>query len=564
MFKHLFSAKCRTFFNFISVVLLSASLNTFADNQLIPRADFYSSDNAWDAILNSNGTHFVYEAPLKINGKDNKKSKIKPAIWLGDPSAPQEAKPITFGENFKFQYFKWSLNPDILIVFADNDGDERWRLIALNVKTGKQTPLSPGKGERAQLVGFDYINTQQIIIAHNRRDKAINDLYRVDLSSGKEKLIFENLSSYTNFYVGHSGDLLLASRRDPKTDELILEVPESRSAKPRALFTIGFEDNRAFKFLRFSQDQKSFYMLDSTGRDKAALVKVDYKTGKREIIATSELADISTVIFSERIHQPIAYAVDYTKRQWTSLLPEKQKLFERLSNELQGRVDINSVTVDDKKLSIYVSGSRPSYYAQVNLTSGEITKLIDTYPALTKYQFSPKVGFTMKARDGKTQTGTFVSAHGSDKNGDGFPDKPTPLVLMAHGGPWDQSKPGFDTWQQWLANRGYSVLSPNFRASTGLGKAWLNGGNREWGGVIQNDIVDAIDWAIEQGYADKDKIGSIGASFGGYVSLRLLSDMPDKLACGVSTAASPNLISLYESLPEYWQAFKKEYLSISS
>lgn len=522
-----------------------------ADVKLIPRADFVNSNNAWDAMINADGTKFVYEAP----------SGDRKAIWLGTPEQPSKATPLFLDSKFSFQYFKWSMNPDYLIVFADNQGDERWRLFSINIKSGKQQPLSPGDGERATLIGLNRENKDEVVIAQNTRDKHYNDLYRVSLKTGNKTLMFTNTAQYTHFYLDANAELKLLQRRQETDESFIIEKPlKDSSGEPETLLRIDFSDTRAFRFIGFSSDNQWFYILDSTGRDKAALVKVNYQTGKRTLVAKNERADIKEVLFDPRTSKPIAYAVDYLNRTWHSLLSKDDHLFERLNNEFDGRVDIISISADGTQLTAYVSGRNPSYYMMINRTSGKTSKIIDAYPALVKHKFSPKVAFEMKTRDGQTQTGTFVAAHGSDKDGDGFPDYPTPLILMAHGGPWDQARPGFDTWQQWLANRGYSVISPNFRGSTGLGKDWLNQGNQQWGGIIHQDVIDSIDWAIKMGYANKNKIGSIGASFGGYVTLRTLTATPDKLACGVSTSASPNLISLYESLPEYWQAFKKEYL----
>ncbi|WP_100644569.1 alpha/beta hydrolase family protein [Alteromonas facilis] len=528
----------------------------FAEQTLIPRVEFYSNDNAWDAQINANASFYAYEAPYQN----------KPSIWLigiQDHDKTKNAKPLMLGDKFRFRYFKWSLHPDYLLIFADNSGDERWRLYSLNIKTNALTPLSPGEGQRAQLVGFDYDNVGEIIVAHNKRVPEYNDVYRVNVSTGQEKLIYQNDSQYADFYVSNSGKLTLANKRDPETDDFTLERPKGLlhpTDKAQPLFHVPFEDNRSFRFLQFSQDEQFFYVLSAANRDTAALLKVSYKTGEYETIARSDKADIKEVIFDPTTQTPLLYAIDYTSREWVAIENNKAALAEKLSHDFKGRVDIVSTSITGNYSTIYISGKAASYYALLNHQTAETRRLVNAYPQLAKYSFSEKVAFTMKTRDGKTQTGTFVAAHGSDKDQDGYPDTPTPMIIMAHGGPWDQSRPGFDTWQQWLANRGYSVISPNFRASTGLGKDWLNQGNREWGGVIQNDIVDAVNWAIEMGYAQKDKIGSMGASFGGYVSLRLLTDTPDLLACGVSTSASPNLISLYNALPEYWAAFKREYL----
>ncbi|WP_448568097.1 alpha/beta hydrolase family protein [Thalassotalea ganghwensis] len=525
------------------------SLSSLAQNDtsLIPRHDFTNPNNAWDVKVNADGTRLVYEA-------QHQGDKV---LMLAKTSSPQQAKALKLGKDFNFTSFQWSNNPNYLIIYADHFGDERWQLLSVNVSNNSVNALTPGEGERASIIGMSLAQSNLITVAHNQRDKAYVDLYQVDIVSGKSQLIFKNEQGFAEFYADLQGRPRLAVTREAETDAFTITAINDKDSK--SVLSIGFEDTRNFAFIGFELDGNSFYILDSTGRDKSALVKVDNKTMRREVLAQSSLADIQEVVVIPKTGQPIAYAVDYLSRDWVSLATKHTSLFKRLSQDFQGRVDIISSTLDGNMLTAYVSGKSASYYVLIDSTSGEVSKVVDAYPSLKSYHFTEKVPFSMKTRDGQTLVGTFVAAHGSDQDGDGFPDKPTPLIVMAHGGPWDQSKPGFDTWQQWLANRGYSVISPNFRASTGLGKHWLNAGNKQWGGDITNDVVDSIDWAIAKGYAMKDKIGSMGASFGGYISLQLLTNYPEKLACGISTAASPNLISLYHSLPDYWAAFKNEY-----
>ena len=535
----------------IAVLFLCSSLSIFSQANdtisLIPRQDFINPNNAWDVKVNADGTMIVYEA--ENNGKK--------VLMLAKTHSPEQAKVLDLGDEFNFRTFQWSNNPNYLIIYADHLGDERWQLLSVNVSNKRVTPLTPGEGERATVIGMSIEKPNLITVANNIRDRAYVDVYQLDIVSRESKLLYKNEQGFAEFYSDLQGQPRLAVKREAETDAFTISTLKG-STLDKSL-AIGFDDNRNFSFIGFNQQGDAFYILDSTGRDKSALVKVDVKNMNRQVIAQSTLADIQEVVTIPQTGKPIAFAVDYLSREWTSVDAKQSLLYKRLTKDFHGRVDVISSTLNGNLLTGYVSGKSASYYVLIDTQSGKISKVVDAYPSLKAYQFAEKVPFSMTTRDGETLVGTFVAAHGSDRDGDGFPDKPTPLIMMAHGGPWHQSKPGFDTWQQWLANRGYSVISPNFRGSTGLGKRWLNGGNNQWGGNITNDVVDSIDWAIKQGYADKDKIGSIGASFGGYISLQLLTAYPDKLACGISTAASPNLISLYHSLPDYWAAFKNEY-----
>ena len=142
---------------------------------------------------------------------------------------------------------------------------------------------------------------------------------------------------------------------------------------------------------------------------------------------------------------------------------------------------------------------------------------------------------------------------GTDSDGDGIPDRPLPMVLFPHGGPWGRDTWGYNPWHQWLANRGYAVLCVNFRSSTGFGKAFVNAGNLEWGGKIMDDQIDAVRWAIAQGIADPSRVAVMGGSFGGYSTLAGLTFTPEVFACGVDLVGPSNLITLLESMPPYWK-----------
>jgi dipeptidyl aminopeptidase/acylaminoacyl peptidase len=141
----------------------------------------------------------------------------------------------------------------------------------------------------------------------------------------------------------------------------------------------------------------------------------------------------------------------------------------------------------------------------------------------------------------------------SDGDGDAIPDEPLPTVLFVHGGPWGRDRWGYDPWHQWLANRGYAVLSVNFRASTGFGKAFINAGNLEWGTRMHDDLIDAVEWAIEAGIADPERMAIMGGSYGGYATLAGLTFTPERFACGVDIVGPSNLVTLLETIPPYWE-----------
>jgi dipeptidyl aminopeptidase/acylaminoacyl peptidase len=187
--------------------------------------------------------------------------------------------------------------------------------------------------------------------------------------------------------------------------------------------------------------------------------------------------------------------------------------------------------------------------------------LFDSRPELAGAPLSTMIPVEIKSRDGLVMPSYLTLPAGSDANGDGRPDKPLPMVMVIHGGPWARDAYGFNSTHQWLANRGYAVLSPNFRASTGFGKKFIAAGNLQWGGAMQNDIDDAMDWAVGRGIATRDKVAIMGGSYGGYATLAGMAFTPDRFTCGVSIVGPSNLQTLLKTIPPYWEAGRAQFHS---
>jgi dipeptidyl aminopeptidase/acylaminoacyl peptidase len=146
-----------------------------------------------------------------------------------------------------------------------------------------------------------------------------------------------------------------------------------------------------------------------------------------------------------------------------------------------------------------------------------------------------------------------------DADGDGKPSEPVPLVLLVHGGPWGRDSWGYDPYHQWLQDRGYAVLSVNFRGSAGLTKKLVNAGDRQWAAAMHDDLIDAVKWAVDGGIARSDKVAIMGTSYGGYATLVGLTFTPKVFACGVDVVGPSNLVTLLETIPPYWETLKSMF-----
>ena len=198
------------------------------------------------------------------------------------------------------------------------------------------------------------------------------------------------------------------------------------------------------------------------------------------------------------------------------------------------------------------------YYRYDRGGDGKLTKLFSARPALDGKPLVPQWPQEIKSRDGLTLVSYLTLPKSADANNDGKADAPVPMVLLVHGGPWARDSYGYNGEVQWLANRGYAVLSVNFRGSTGFGKDFTNAGNGEWAGKMHDDLIDAVQWAVKQGVTNEDQVAIMGGSYGGYATLAGLTFTPEAFACGVDIVGPSNLNTLLSTVPAYWASFYEQ------
>jgi dipeptidyl aminopeptidase/acylaminoacyl peptidase len=256
-----------------------------------------------------------------------------------------------------------------------------------------------------------------------------------------------------------------------------------------------------------------------------------------------------------RTDEPQAYAVNYLKTEWTPLGGAISGDLAYLRNQLKGEINVTSRSTADDKWTVTVdpvTGPATTYLYE--RPAKRLTKLFVNRPELEGRTLAAMTPAEIKSRDGKTLVSYVTLPAGSDPDGDGRPDKALPMVLYVHGGPWARDAYGYSSWHQWLANRGYAVLSVNYRGSTGFGKGFVRASDREFGGKMHDDLLDAVDWAVQRGVADPAKVAIAGGSYGGYATLVGMTFTPDRFACGVNIVGISNWKTFYDTTPPYWEA----------
>jgi dipeptidyl aminopeptidase/acylaminoacyl peptidase len=310
--------------------------------------------------------------------------------------------------------------------------------------------------------------------------------------------------------------------------------------------------------LSFTKDNSHFYVVSNVGEniDKTQLYLMDIENGNIELVEKDPegKADFGNMVVSDKSLEVLftSYTDAFTRRYFKN--SEFETHYNKLKQQFKGfEVSLFGATTDEIFWMLNVwSDTNPGKVYIYDMTTGETTFQYNPYPNLLTEHLSSMESITYKSSDGLE-----IQAYLTLPKG--FGKKKLPLVVFPHGGPWARDGWGFNPYTQFMANRGYAVLQPNFRASTGFGKAFLNAGNGEWGELMQDDITWGINYLIDQGIVDKERVAIFGASYGGYATLAGLAFTPDIYACGISYVGPSNLITLLNSIPPYWEAIRSTF-----
>jgi dipeptidyl aminopeptidase/acylaminoacyl peptidase len=520
---------------------------------LISRAALFGNPERTQARISPKGDYISYLAPR--DGYLN-------VFVAATGSDLTQATPITNDAKRGIRQHFWAKNGTHILFLQDEGGDENWRLYSVDVKTGEKKDLTPLKGVQAQVIGMSAREPDAVLVGLNDRDSAWHDVYKINVVTGRRALVERNNEEFTGFVADQDNILRLATKNLP--DGKVEFWSFNLQGRWSKLMEAPFEDSLTTVPLSFEGDGKHFLMFDSVGRDKAALVRVDAATGNKTPIGEHPKADVSDVWIDPQNFTAEAFAGDYLKTEWTALNDEAKADLEFLRTNLRGEANVVDRTGDDSKWIVVDDGPQtpPTSYLY-DRTAKTITKLFEQRPALAKAPLAAMIPVEIKSSDGLDLVSYLTLPPGTDLDNNSRPDKPLPLVLNVHGGPWARDSYGLDPEHQWLANRGYAVLSVNFRGSTGFGKAFVNAGNREWAGKMHDDLIDAVNWAVKDGVTTQDKVAIYGGSYGGYATLVGLTKTPETFACGVSIVGPSNLKTLFDSIPAYWESFRNElYLRV--
>ena len=504
---------------------------------LIPREILFGNPTRVSPRLSPDGERLAFLAP-----KDGVLN-----VWAGPVGSRVDGgdfEAVTDDRKRGIRLFFWAEDGRHLIYLQDEGGDENWRIHAVDPSTKEDRDLTPFEGVQAQLIEKSRHFPDALIVALNRENPELHDAYRLTVSTGDLDLVAKNPGNVVGWVADRDFEVRAAQAATPDGGaELLLREGEGW----RTLISWDKEDALSSGPIGFAEDPGEMYLLDSRGANAARLVLMDLSSGEPEVLVEDPRYDVSGAVVHPETHAVQAAAVQRARTEWVVLDDAVRDDFEALGSLGRGDFSITSRDHSDDNwlVALDSDGGGGSYFAyDRRAKKGE--HLFDARPDLSDYALAEMEPISFASRDGLRIEGYLTLPPGAGRQN-------LPTVLNVHGGPWARDGWGYDPEAQWFANRGYACLQVNFRGSTGYGKEFLNAGNREWGGRMHDDLVDAVGWAVEKGVADPERVAIYGGSYGGYAALVGATFTPDLFRCAVDIVGPSNIITLIESVPPYWK-----------
>lgn len=513
-----------------------------AKTKLIPRETIFGNPERAEPKIAPNGKMMAYLAPL--DGVLN--------VWVGSMGG-DDYRPVTRDTDRGIRVYFWAHDSKHLMYLQDVGGDENWRLHKVDPDSESVEDLTPFDDVQVQIVEHDKHHPNDILLGINKDDVRFHDVYHLDLTTNSLDLVAKNPGNVMSWVADAGLQVRAAVTFTPDGGSELL-IRDSDQSEWRPLIAWSPEDALTSGPLGFTLDGTSLYLIDSQDANAARLVRFDLASRTREVVAGDPEYDVGgamvhpdtreiqmvSFVKARTEHMVLDDAIDDDVAAIRQLNPGDFSIYDRTHR-------------DDVWLVGFTEADRPVSYYAYDLKTKEGTFLFYNRPALADYQLATMEPISFESRDGMTVHGYLsLPPAPSDVS---RPSAPLPMVLNVHGGPWHRDVWGYDPETQWLVNRGYACLQVNYRGSTGYGKKFLNAGNKEWGGKMHDDLVDAVRWAVDQGIADPGRIAIYGGSYGGYAALVGATFTPDLFTCAVDIVGPSNLITFIQTIPPYWTSY---------
>jgi dipeptidyl aminopeptidase/acylaminoacyl peptidase len=506
--------------------------------ELIPRSVLFGNPERTSPRISPDGTRLAWIAPR--DGVLN--------VWVG-PIGPDGvdwtvAQAVTEDTDRGVRVFGWARDGRHVLYLQDVGGDENWRLYDVDLDTMSRRDLTPFEGIHANIIATSKRRPAEVLVGINADNPQLHDVYRLDLETGS--LVKEIVNpGYAGWLADE--DLVVRCAMAPLPDGgFDVLVRDSASADWRTLLTISAEDVTSSDVLSFSGDGAALYMISAADANTGRLTRVDLATGESSVLAEDPVADVAGAMLHPDTRDPQIVMILKDRMSYTVLDPSVEADLKAVralhpgDPMFAGRDD-----ADRTWLVAFTNDAGPVPFYMYDRATRSGSFLFEHQPALSQYELAAMEPFSFKSRDGLEIHGYVTFPPGLGRSG-------LPAVLNVHGGPQVRDAWGYDPEAQWLANRGYLCVQVNYRGSTGYGKAFVAAGDREWGGKMHDDLVDAVAHVAAAGWADPSRVAIYGGSYGGYAALVGAAFTPDVFCCAVDIVGPSNLKTLLETIPPYW------------
>jgi dipeptidyl aminopeptidase/acylaminoacyl peptidase len=544
-------------------VALTAMAARAAAPGRVPLKLFFDNPKYASAEISPDGKRLAFLAPA-----DNRLN-----IWICGMGAPLDsARLVTHEKERGISAFSWSRDGRWILYSHDSNGDENFHVFRADpdAPDAKALDLTPQEHSRGDIVDLPVETPGQIDVEWNKRDPHYFDAYRIDLTTGAAAVVAQNPGDVESWCADTHGKILGAVALLKNTNTEIRARPDERAAfKPVATYT----SDESADVYGFSKDGTCLYVTSAKGADLTRLVKmylaagkedvaysidssmvldsIDIGPGHESVIAKDPDFDCAGPVISEWSHTLLGAQFDKERFTYDALDAQFEKDLVTLAMVHDGDVIFGNMTADERKWIVsFNSPTDPGATYLYDRDTGKAQFIFRPRPWLKPEMLAEMKPVTLQSRDGLTLHGYLSLPRGVEPRN-------LPAVLVVHGGPWTRNNWGYDAESAFLANRGYAVLHINYRGSAGFGIKFVDAGDREWGGKMTDDMVDAAHWLVGQGIADPKRFAIYGGSYGGYATLAAMAFRPGVFACGVDYVGVANLLTFMNTIPPYWEASRQ-------
>jgi dipeptidyl aminopeptidase/acylaminoacyl peptidase len=522
-----------------SATLIAASPAAAQPVKQYPLRDFFKNPERAYFRLSSDGKHIGFMQPHE----SRMNIFVQPFDKVGTNESIKRVTNETARDIPDF-FFKGANH---VLFTKDFGGDENFHVVSADIRTGEVKDLTPHDGTRASILDALPDDNDHILVTHNKRDKRIFDVYRVNVKTGIETLVAKNPGNITGWITDHDGKLRASVSADGVNTTLFYREKETDEFKP--IVTTNFREG--VSPVGWTADNKMMYVSSNRGRDKSALFEFDPKTAKEgKLIYEHPIVDVTALNWSRARKVITNTSVNVDKDEPVFFDKESERIYNAIKAQLPGyEVSTQSTTKDEQRMIVAATSDRtPGSRYVYDVKTNKLAKLGDINPAISASDMAEMKPIQYTTRDGLTIRGYLTVPKG-------VAAKNLPVIVNPHGGPWARDGWGYNPEIQFLANRGFAVFQMNFRGSTGFGRKFWESSFKQWGLAMQDDITDGVQWLIKEGIADPKRIAIYGASYGGYATLAGITKTPDLYAAAVSYVGVSNMFTFLNTIPPYWKPF---------